>query len=172
MDEQSFRVFYDQTARPLRAYLVSAAGNQALADDLMQEAYFRLLRSGFTTDDDRHRKNYLFRIATNLIRDHFRRRRPLVSSESAPEAVADSAQRLDERVHQQRDFARVMGELKMREQQLLWLAYVEGSSHSEIATVLGLKATSIRSMLFRARRRLAELLRSRDLAPGAREAGS
>ncbi len=36
----------------------------------MQEAYLRLLRSGLKTDDEDHRKAYLFRIATNLIRDH------------------------------------------------------------------------------------------------------
>jgi len=76
MDEQSFRLFYDRTARPLRAYLIGACGNPSLADDLLQEAYFRLIRSQFQANDEDHRRNYLFRIATNLLRDHYRRRRP------------------------------------------------------------------------------------------------
>jgi RNA polymerase sigma-70 factor, ECF subfamily len=46
---------------------------------------------------------------------------------------------------------------------MLWLAYVEGSSHREIAAALGLRAASIRSMLFRARRRLADKLRTRNV---------
>jgi RNA polymerase sigma-70 factor (ECF subfamily) len=41
---------------------------------------------------------------------------------------------------------------------MLWLAYAEGASHSEIADVLGLRPGSLKTMLFRARRRLAALL--------------
>ena len=52
-----------------------------------------------------------------------------------------------------------MARLKPRERDLLWLAYAQGSSHQEIAQALGLKTASIKLLLFRARRRLAALLR-------------
>jgi RNA polymerase sigma-70 factor (ECF subfamily) len=58
-----------------------------------------------------------------------------------------------------------MAELSPRDRQMLWLAYVEGASHREIAKALGLRAASIRSMLFRARQRLAEQLKARGLRP-------
>ncbi len=58
-----------------------------------------------------------------------------------------------------------MAELSPRDRQMLWLAYVEGASHREIAKALGLRAASIRSMLFRARQRLAEQLKVRGLRP-------
>lgn len=51
-------------------------------------------------------------------------------------------------------------QLKMRERQLLWLAYVEGSNHKEIAALTGLRHTSVRLLLFRARRKLANLIRT------------
>ena len=51
-----------------------------------------------------------------------------------------------------------MARLKPRERDLLWLAYAQGSSHQEIAESLGLKTSSIKLLLFRARRRLAALL--------------
>jgi RNA polymerase sigma-70 factor (ECF subfamily) len=38
---------------------------------------------------------------------------------------------------------------------MLWLAYAHGSSHEEIAESLGLRRSSIKILLFRARRRLA-----------------
>ncbi len=76
MDEAAFRRLYQRTVRPLRAYLARCCGDFALADDILQEAYLRFLRSGFEGEDDDHRKNYLYRIATNLMRDHFRRKRP------------------------------------------------------------------------------------------------
>jgi len=59
---------------------------------------------------------------------------------------------------------RALGRLKPRERALLWLAYAQGSSHAEIAGVLGLKTASIKLLLFRARRKLAGLLQ-RQVTP-------
>jgi RNA polymerase sigma-70 factor (ECF subfamily) len=65
------------------------------------------------------------------------------------------------------DMARTFSELKPRERALLWLAYVEGSEHDEIASSLGLKPKSIRVLLFRARHRLAGLLKKKGLGAGS-----
>ena len=56
------------------------------------------------------------------------------------------------------DLQRAMERLSSRERELLWLAYAQGSSHEEIAQTLGLKTGSIKLLLFRARRRLAQYL--------------
>lgn len=157
MNEREFHVFYSRTARPLKAYLMSASGGDfALADDLLQESYFRFLRAQFEATDETHRKNYLFRIATNLLRDHYRRRRPEVPD--LPE-IADRSDRGD-RAHLRSDLSRALRTLKPRDRKMLWLAHVEGFSHREIGEVLGLKTDSVRPMLFRARQRLAEVLRA------------
>ena len=161
MDEAAFRHLYDRTARPLRAYLMRSCGDLALADDLLQEAYLRMLRSGFEGEDDDHRKNYLYRIATNLLRDHFRRKRP--ESDEVPER--DESPGHDQAIHMRSDVGGAMAELVPRDRQMLWLAYVEGASHQEIAKALGLRTASIRSMLFRARQRLAKQLQMRGLRP-------
>jgi RNA polymerase sigma-70 factor (ECF subfamily) len=163
MDEDAFRLFYERTARPVWAYLSRMSGDARLADDLLQEAYYRFLRANVAHESDAHRRNYLFRIATNLVRDM--RRRPRVEESRTAEGgeeldhadpqwaeVADAAVR-------RMDLARSMARLKPRERDLLWLAYAQGSSHKEIAETLGLKTASIKLLLFRARRRLAGLLR-------------
>ena len=74
MTEEAFHAFYEQTARPVWAYLARITGDARLADDLLQEAYYRFLRTRADFESDDHRRNYLFRIATNLVRDHRRRR--------------------------------------------------------------------------------------------------
>ncbi len=74
MNEETFRVFYEQTARAVWIYLARMTGDGRLADDLLQEAYYRFLRTRAEFESDDHRRNYLFRIATNLVRDHRRRR--------------------------------------------------------------------------------------------------
>lgn len=160
LDERAFRLFYERTARPLRAYLIGSCGSSSLADDLMQEAYFRLIRADFQANDDEHRKNYLFRIATNLLRDHHRRRRS--ETPEIPELTTATGDHGD-RIAARSDLIRVLAELKPRERELLWLAYVEGMSHREIASALGLKTASIRPLLFRARRRMAGVMTSRGL---------
>jgi RNA polymerase sigma-70 factor (ECF subfamily) len=50
-------------------------------------------------------------------------------------------------------------QMRPRERQLLWLAHAEGYSHREIAEITGLNAAGIRLLLFRARRKIARLLR-------------
>jgi RNA polymerase sigma-70 factor (ECF subfamily) len=120
-----------------------------------------MLRSGFEGEDDDHRKNYLYRIATNLLRDHFRRSKPV--SHEVPERGDSPAH--EDAVHLRSDVGGAMAELAPRDRQMLWLAYVEGASHREIAKALGLRPASIRSMLFRARHRLAEQLQARGLRP-------
>lgn len=162
MDEAAFRHLYQRTARPLRAFLIRSCGDLALTDDLLQEAYLRMLRSGFEGEDDDHRKNYLFRIATNLLRDHFRRKKP--ETDEVPER--DGSAGHDEAIHLRSDVGGAMAKLAPRDRQMLWLAYVEGASHEEVAKALGLRTASIRSMLFRARQRLAKQLQARGLRPG------
>ena len=164
MDEDAFRAFYDRTARSVWSYLARITGDRALADDLLQESYYRFLRAERRFDNESHRRNYLFRIATNLVHDL--RRRPHVddtplgeagAAEHADPRSADLAAAAARRV----DLGRAMTRLKPRERDLLWLAYAQGSTHQEIADALGLKRSSIKLLLFRARRRLATLLRER-----------
>jgi RNA polymerase sigma-70 factor (ECF subfamily) len=164
MDEDTFRSFYDRTARPVWAYLSRTTGDNRLADDLLQETYYRFLRAGCSYDDEAHRRHYLFRIAVNLVRDHYRRPRfdrlPAADERQHPrsQSGAEAADRAARRI----DVSRAMARLKPRERDMLWLAYAQGSSHEEIAEALGLKTASIKSLLFRARRRLAALLTEKD----------
>lgn len=167
MDEATFRAFYDATARALWSYLYRTSGNATLADDLMQESYYRFLRARFSEPDPDYMKNYLFRIATNLLRDHWRHAKvdppsPALADDSHS-GCADALVSNEPAVES--DVMRAMQDLKPRERQLLWLAYVEGSSHREIAQVAGLSEQSVRGLLFRARAKMAKLLRRRGLAP-------
>jgi len=161
MDEDTFRGFYTRTSGMVWAYLARATGDPSAADDLLQEAYYRLLRTSTVFESEEHRKNYLFRIATNLIRDRFRR--PRIDNAQLPEHGAAEIAASGDLAHetqQRSDLARAMARLSQRERELMWLAYGQGSTHQEIAGTLGLKAGSIKPLLFRARRKLARILGS------------
>ncbi|MGO8732238.1 MAG: RNA polymerase sigma factor [Terriglobia bacterium] len=169
MDEGSFRAFYNLTARALWAYLAKVTGDAAAADDLMQECYYRFLRTGHAAMSKEQAKPYLFRIATNLLRDRWRRGQgrvnvPLDEMEEVP-----SGERTAEGVQTRSDLKGALRQLTPRELQLLWLAYVEGSSHKEISDVVGLRTASVRPMLFRARQKLLGILRRAGITGGGRK---
>lgn len=155
MNETEFENFYNEHSRSLQAYVRRIAGNAEIADDVVQESFFRFL--GARLRADVNKKAYLYRIATNLTYDHFRRRaRELKRQAALPASAGEES--FYEPFAAESEMAQVFDKLKMQERALLWLAYVEGHQHGEIAEMLGLKSLSVRVLLFRARRKLAGLL--------------
>jgi RNA polymerase sigma-70 factor (ECF subfamily) len=163
MDEDSFRAFYDRTTRALWLYIARMTGDAHLADDLLQESYYRFLRTRGNWESESHRRAYLFRIATNLVRDGRRRARvarvvALEDPDRTPAAEGDIAEATARRA----DLRKAMQRLRPRDRALLWLAYAQGHPHTEIADTLGVKTASVKLLLFRARRKLAGLLRGTE----------
>ena len=73
MDSDGFAAFYERSARQLWAYLARVSGNPTLADDLLQESFVRFLCADAPQDGEVSARRYLFHIATNLLRDHWRK---------------------------------------------------------------------------------------------------
>lgn len=160
MNEAQFEAFYRTTAGSVWSYIYRMTGNASTADDLLQKTFFRFLRSNPTLQNDDHLRRYIYKTATNLVFDHFReaKRQRTIAEVSLPEFRTDQTEL-------RYDMMRVFAELKPQERALLWLAHVEGSSHAEIAETLGVKEKSVKVILFRARKRLGDLLSKRGLAP-------
>lgn len=158
LDRRTFQVFYDETSAPLRRYLLRVCRDPEQAEDAFQESYVRLInREGLNTGPQL--RSYLFRVATNLLRDQWRRRSretngllELFGSLRGGSAKPASAESLD--------LESALEELDPKDRAMLWLAHVEGYGHREIAEMLGLKAGSVRVLLFRLRQRLAKRLRA------------
>jgi RNA polymerase sigma-70 factor (ECF subfamily) len=160
MDQDTFSGLYERTARPLWVFLWRRTGDAQLADDLLQETYYRFLRTPNVFQNEAHRKNYLYRIAANLAHD-IRRGAVLqttIPAEHEPGHPASSSRDFD-RHALNADLERALAQLKPRQRDALWLAYAEGANHQEIAQALGLKANSVKLLLFRARHKVVELLK-------------
>lgn len=160
MTEEAFACFHKNTVRPLWAYLSRMSGNPALADDLVQESYLRFLcaRAPWEAGESACRR-YLFRIGTNLLRDHWRRPagRSLedVPERRLPAVDPPNIESLDSNAF----LNAALRHLRPMERQLLWLAHAEGMSHKEISGIAGMGVARIRLTLFRARHKLARALR-------------
>ena len=151
VDEAEFRAVYQATSPALRAYLLHVCRRPDVADDLLQETYCRYLMRRRPAVDEVQTRSWLFRVATNLLHDRWRSRADTFVPEMPERGASTNMEsRLDVRA--------ALKHLKPRERELLWLAYVEGMNHEEIAAATGLRALSIKILLFRARRRAAALL--------------
>jgi len=170
MNEEAFADFYRKTVRPFWTYMARVSGSATLADDLVQESYLRFLcaKAPWEAGENACRR-YLFRIGTNLVRDH-RRRPSMAQLDEIPEpklpAVApypfeqlDSESLLDA----------ALAQVRPLERQLLWLAHAEGFSYREISNITGIGIARIRITLFRARHKLARAVRQQMLISGVRK---
>jgi RNA polymerase sigma-70 factor, ECF subfamily len=165
MGDDEFRAFYERTARPLWAYLSRISGDPHKADDFLQESYYRFYRASKRYESEAHRRNSLFQIATNLVRDAARRGKqyeevPLADDGTPPAGAMPRSESPSPETEAalRTDVARAINQLEPMQRELLWLAYAQGSSHEEIAEILGLSAISVRTLLLRARRKLAGIL--------------
>jgi RNA polymerase sigma-70 factor (ECF subfamily) len=158
MGEEEFRLFYERTAKQLWSYLARITGDRTRADDFLQEAFYRFYRAAARHENESHRRNSLFQIATNLVRDSARRtaRYPEVPVDEQMPSAGHS--HVADQIAARTDVQRALGRLQPAQREILWLAYAQGSSHDEIAEILGIRSISVRTLLLRARRKLAALL--------------
>lgn len=157
LTERAFEELYGHALGPLWAYVRRVIGNAADADEVVQEAFCRVLCADISALSLDEQRRYVFRVASHVVVDRWRRskrerswlRHVPPERAVAPEPPAD-------------DLVKVFEMLKPRERALLWLAYVAQDSHEEIATALGLRRSSVKVLLARARARLRDLLTARQ----------
>src|SRR5262245_40332459 len=89
LDEAAFSEFYRRTSRPLWSYVYRVTGHAADADDIVQEAFLRMLRANVSAIEE-ERRRYLYRIASNLVVDRWRARKRQREEPVTDAAVAES----------------------------------------------------------------------------------
>ncbi len=167
-----FDALFASTRGPLKAYLTRVSGEEGLAEDLMQEAYLRILTHPPRDSHPKALRAWVFTTATRLLQAHWRRQRPFsflpwkdpgdeVSEADLPCPEPSSERQLLGREAVERGWTK----LTRRQRSLLWLALVEEHDHPSIAQALGLRQGSVKVLLHRARKSMAEALVAMGLGP-------
>ena len=165
VDESTFESFYQRTKQSLWLYVVRMMKDEDLADDVFQDTYIRFLHSNIDHLNESQMKSYLYRIATNRMRDHWRtlkRERRWFAAETEEPSVQTSVE-MDLR----HDLANALQHLASQERAMVWLAYVEEYSHKEIAEMFKLREKSIKVLLHRAKRKLLEIFKHKGITSEA-----
>jgi RNA polymerase sigma-70 factor, ECF subfamily len=181
-DAESFDELLRRYRAPLISFFVRMVRDRALAEDLAQEVFLRVYRSRERYRPDARFTTWLYRIATNLALNALRDRRsasrriPAEDSgaeggqESEAARVADRRPTIEDRLIESERVGHILRAIEaLPENQCaaVILHKYQGIEHRQIARVLGVSESAVKSLLFRAyenlRARLAPLLEGGDL---------
>jgi RNA polymerase sigma-70 factor (ECF subfamily) len=132
--------------RPLLRYVSGLLGRRGDAEDVLQEAYARLLAVSTLDRTPARARAYLFKTATNLVHDRFRRPEPTFDGASHEDAVADAAETPERIVDFEQGLdavKRALLELKPRCRQVFLLRAAEGFDYDEIAARLRISRRTV-----------------------------
>jgi RNA polymerase sigma-70 factor, ECF subfamily len=163
-EEAALAALVDQYAGALYRVAFSVLRNPADAEDAVQEAFLRVLRHRDSLDEVRDHRVWLIRIVWNIVLDRKRRAKTRPETDDVAElarVLPSNGLSAEERAAAAQHHAHVLScvdQLPAKEREVLQLSAFEELSSVEIASVLGITESSVRSRLFRARNLMAGLL--------------
>jgi RNA polymerase sigma-70 factor (ECF subfamily) len=163
-EEETLAALVSQYSGTLYRVAFSVLRNSADAEDAVQEAFLRVLRHRDTLDEIRDQRVWLIRIVWNIVLDRKRRAKTRPETDDVAElarVLPSDGLNAEEIAAAAQHHAHVLAcveQLPPKERQVLMLSAFEELSSVEIASVLSITESSVRSRLFRARNLVAGLL--------------
>jgi RNA polymerase sigma-70 factor (ECF subfamily) len=163
-EEEALAALVSQYSGTLYRVAYSVLRNPSDAEDAVQEAFLRVLRHRDTLGEVRDNRVWLIRIVWNIVLDRKRRAKTRPETDDVSEmarvlpAAGLSAEQIASAAQHHARVLACVDQLPANERQVLLLSAFEELNSVEIATVLGITESSVRSRLFRARNLMAGLL--------------
>ena len=147
----SFEEFYEATFRRVFTALCLVTGNRHEAEEIAQDAFLRVFERWDRVRSLEDPIGYLFRVSMNVFRSRYRRallglRRELLL---APTPTDDLAA-----IETQDEVVRLLRGLDPKQRAAVLLTSILDYSAEEAGKMLGLRASSVRSLTTRARARM------------------
>ena len=165
MDSDSFLQLFDDHHLPLFRFAYRMTGSVADAEDVVQECFLELLRPGCSYDPKRTPiRTYLFGVVRN---QSLKRLAKGVPSGEEVEQVWNGRSPEGEvlRTEMENMVSRAVRQLPEGQREALILAHYEQMPLAEIAGVMGIEVTAVKSRLQRARGQLKETLAAYAVSP-------
>lgn len=170
-DDDAFKTLFDRHYRLAYSVIYRHIGVQAVAEDLVQEAFLRVYRNAARWEPSARFSTWFYTIVSNLClnykRDRARDKLRLLSGgdeeggntlEQLAGASDPEPDDQDERAQNSRVIREALAELPENQRMALILSKYENKSYEEIAEVLDTTVAAVKSMTARARVTLREKL--------------
>ncbi len=162
-DQTAYGILVDRHLSLNLGYATKLLGNDAEAEEVMQEAFIRVWKHASSWDPERKTRftTWFYRVVTNLCYDVGRKRKPqenveILETIASDEISAENVIAVDQRSKQVK---KALEELPQRQMTAIILCYFQGLSNREAANVMDVSLNALESYLVRGRRNLADILR-------------
>ena len=153
-DSQAFEVIFDRHGGVAFSLAYRMCGRRALAEDIVQEAFLSLWRTGARYDRTRGSvRSWVLSAVHNRAIDAFRRESIREGKNIVDEGISERLEepvRTADEVERRDEAARIrtaLGSLPEEQRRVIELAYYGGFSHSEIAELLVLPAGTVKGRM-------------------------
>jgi RNA polymerase sigma-70 factor (ECF subfamily) len=153
-------VLFDRYHTMLFDFFTRVSGNRTVAEDLVQDVFFRILKYRKTYRDDSHFKTWMFHIARNARIDYFKKHRAEVLFPEEGFEVESKAPFPSHELEQQQQTAmlrQAMFKLPDEKREILVLARYQEMKYEEIADLLGCEVGTVKVRVHRALKELREV---------------
>jgi RNA polymerase sigma factor (sigma-70 family) len=157
-DRAAFKELFERYAEKLERLMLRELYAREEARDLVQQTFLQLHRARLDFDPEQRFKPWLYTIALNLKREHFRRRRrrPEVLGSAADDRAAPPG--AHDALEAHRSLAWALAQLPEENRSVIELHWFDGLSFSEVAKCLGIGAVAAKVRAHRGYQRLRKLL--------------
>lgn len=158
-----FEVVHQKYRQGIYKFLAHMIGDDAIAEDLTQETFVNAWQKLGTLKDENMMKSWLYQIARNKARDHFRRERlkKWIPWSEKLESVWDASPLKvagpEEHIPEMHEVQRILMQLHLEERESLWLYHIEGWKQGMIAKVFCVSEREVRRRLKRAENKFIKL---------------
>lgn len=164
-DVEAFAEIYERYYQSIFNYIYYRVSDTTLAEDLCSEVFLKAMEAieSFTFQGVPF-SAWLYRIAGNLVIDHYRRQSAqpeVVLGDSRPLVADDNPGAALEQQFTHQELRQALRKLTVDQQQVIILKFVDGLSNSEVAQILGKTEGAVKSLQHRALASLGRLMGER-----------
>jgi RNA polymerase sigma-70 factor, ECF subfamily len=156
---KAFQVFVERYQKAVSSFVFKYLGDQFATEDIVQEVFLRIFRSGGDFEPRAKVSTWVFRIAYNLSVNELKRRNRFVCMDRIDEVATMPAPDFVRKGELEEAITAAIRQLPENQRAALLLRVDKELSYAEIGGVLSVSVSSVESLIFRARDRLRSILK-------------
>jgi RNA polymerase sigma-70 factor (ECF subfamily) len=158
-DVGRLELLFDRHHRALFGYFLHLSGNRATSEDLVQEAFFRVLKYRHTYQPSLPFRAWIYQIARNVYMDHANRHKAEVALPEEAVEIGDEGVLPDRQAQNREDamlLRRALAALPREKREVLIMSRFQDLKYDEIASALRIEVGTVKVRVYRALRDLTE----------------
>ncbi|MBT6253924.1 sigma-70 family RNA polymerase sigma factor [Candidatus Uhrbacteria bacterium] len=161
MQRKQFQKLYTTLFDPIYRFIYFRVGGDVeVAEDLTSEVFMKALEHIEKLDEDNHPKAWLYTVARNKLKNHYRDKKVEVDIDKvAPFLEGEDGRVMLEKLGDEHVLLEAMDRLEKEDRRIIEMKHLEGFSFKDIAEILGKKPGAIRVKSHRAMKKLRKLIK-------------